>query len=438
MQLEKYNDDCAMNLPFAIKMREKIDAERLENALNRVIAENDVLRVVACHRKSVAAEDECFDNLEGIFMSSGSDDGGTEGIRVRFLKEYHYSLTVREVEGKTYVERVRNALQTVNSDIRTRMDIESNIPARLKVYRVDENEYWIVFYMQHYVCDPPTLAMYMRAVFGYYLNPDAPQIFGTEASYMDYLSETENFENTAEGYRAQEFWEKEYSDYSPVVLERKTAADREEMPKGFLFDRDRLSVIAKNYHTSIFNVVMLIFHLAYCRIYSEDTSVSFAVNGRREKKYQTVMGCFTEVVSSRLKIEREMTFTELHSALRRSISKATEHSSPHLNYNSPFIISYQDRRGLTGNGSLPESPELDLSYLLPPGIAFTLAEIDDTVEGSAVMDTGYYSGRDVRDIVDVCMQIQDMLPESRDGMTAGELLDRITVPDGIAVESIEI
>ena len=71
MQLEKYNDDCAMNLPFAIKMREKIDAERLENALNRVIAENDVLRVVACHRKSVAAEDECFDNLEGIFMSSG-------------------------------------------------------------------------------------------------------------------------------------------------------------------------------------------------------------------------------------------------------------------------------------------------------------------------------------------------------------------------------
>ena len=133
MQLEKYNDDCAMNLPFAIKMREKIDAERLENALNRVIAENDVLRVVACHRKSVAAEDECFDNLEGIFMSSGSDDGGTEGIRVRFLKEYHYSLTVREVEGKTYVERVRNALQTVNSDIRTRMDIESNIPARRMV-----------------------------------------------------------------------------------------------------------------------------------------------------------------------------------------------------------------------------------------------------------------------------------------------------------------
>ena len=154
------------NLPFCLKIGQKVDAVRLGRAVDRVIAENDALRAVAVLEKK-----------------NGSKYSES---KVRFLKQYHYEIPLKIISGADKEEKTNNAMEILNRDLRTRMDIERDIPLRIRLYQLDENEYWLAFAVHHYICDPTTLSMCVKAVLSYYFNENSAQVFGTDSSFIQY------------------------------------------------------------------------------------------------------------------------------------------------------------------------------------------------------------------------------------------------------------
>lgn len=433
ISIEANDKDCAINLPFVMRSDSGLDEKKFEAAINRVIRENDALRAVAYMDEK--GEGASF--FSGVF-NTGKDF--TSGCKVRFLKEYTYRLEPVEVDGE-YEECRSKVLSMINASIRKRMDIENDVPFRIDVYKSssDSSKYWLAFYVNHYVCDPSTLAMMIKAIFGYYFNEDMQQVFGAGSSFMEYLEEISDESADSRSRELAEFWEKEYEGYQPVVLSRRETKDLTGLPKEIVFSRDILASLAEKNSTSIFNVVLFLYHMAYRIIFgTNDSSVAFAVNGRKEKQYVTTLGCFIQVVNSRLVAGDSESVADVIKRLRKTVSAASSKSSPVMEYKSPFIISYQEVKDL-GTDKMPFEPEVvDTSYLAAPGIAFTISEGSDHVIGGAVIDANYYSGKNVKAIADLVLALQDKLGEMEGDPTVGELLSGMKLNEDADFEVIDI
>lgn len=432
ISLEANNSECAMNLPFVMRSDIGLDEKKFGEAVNRVIRENDAMRAVAY----MEGKGEGPSSFRGVF---NIERNFTLNCKVRFLREYTYELAPVTVDGE-YEECRRKVISLINASIRKRMDIGNSVPFRIDVYKSsDSSRYWLAFYVNHYVFDPQSLAMMIKAIFGYYFNEDMPQMFGTGSSFMEYLEEISDVSESLRMRELAEFWEKEYEGYKPVVLRKRETKDIEGLPKEIVFNTDILADTAEKNSTSIFNVVLFLYHMAYRIIFdTNDSSVAFTVSGRKEKKYVTTLGCFAQVVNSRLIAEGSESVADVFKRLRKNISEANTKSSPVMEYRSPFNISYQEVRDL-GTDKMPFEPEVvDTSYLAAPGIAFTVSEGSDYVVSGAVIDTNYYSGKNARAIADLVIGIQNKLGEMEGDPTIGELLSGMTLNEDTDFESIDI
>lgn len=310
--------DGNMNAGQACRMQLKVDVKRLEEVIQRVVDENDALRLIFLKKEE--------QYLQKVVI----------GYKVP-LDFFDYTT---ESEEERYNLALRKATELLNEEI----DYYNEIGVRFGLIKLAEEDYLFVCIAHHWIGDGSTLALIMGRIFEYYMNPMAKADEET-ASFIDFVKYEYEFVDSERGQKQLKYWKDELVGYQQLDLAKAGEGSPATTADMFaLIDKKNLREAAVKYTTSEFNVMLLAYHIAISKILEiNDTIIGFSCANRLKKKYLKTIGYLSRAVQHRLVINDTDKLSEL---LRISVEKTaqniTNQQTSHYNDSSQFYISYQN------------------------------------------------------------------------------------------------
>ena len=310
----KEERDCKWNLCIALKLSGTLDMEKLQTSFERIISENDAL-----HSKICMVYEEYY-----LYIADS----------------YDFRLKKRQVDS------IKTAIHESRIFGSIPMDIVSQIPLDVVVYSVNEMENLLLIKTHHVITDATSLILIVKNFIKYYSNPDeiCNSSFG---SYLEFMQEEQLFETTQKANNEIDYWKKEFQGYSPIrfPIDNLSTNGPSYNIANFSFHSKKLQRLAKQEKTSVFNLVLATFHLAFAKVnHVSDTAINYLFENRMNSKYQGTIGCLTRAIANRYVFDDDEVIGSIHKKMRTKISTGFNNRKKSLQYDyfmSDFIISYQ-------------------------------------------------------------------------------------------------
>lgn len=159
------------NVCGSITIHEKLDIPRLEEAINKLVENNDAIRTRIC-----------FSGL---------------GFKQYFAKYEPFKVEVFDVNDDEEVKEIEN---TINHEVFSMI----NKPLyKIKIYRFKDGTGGFIGCMHHIICDAWTIGLCIREIMGYYYNDNAE--FDTY-SYSEYVNGEKEYLKSNRYIKDQEYW----------------------------------------------------------------------------------------------------------------------------------------------------------------------------------------------------------------------------------------
>lgn len=306
--------DCKWNLCLAFKILGEISIEHLKKSVTRVIRENK-----AMHSK----------------------------ITIKNGKYYIYDDEFQNYNIRIYqVESMNQAITEARKYGSIPIDVFNNIPIEAVLFQISHKENLLLLKTHHVIADATSLILIVKNIIKYYISPNMKEI-PEYGSYFEFMNSEEEFAKTDKAKKETIFWEQEFAGYKPIRFS--TDYSKANGPSynigRFSFDTKRLQSVAKKYKTSVFNVVLTIFHLAFAKINNvSDTALYYLFENRLEPKYGETIGCITRAIANRYTFEENEIIDSMHKKMRNKIATGFNNREKSLRFDhfvSDFVISYQ-------------------------------------------------------------------------------------------------
>ena len=287
-----------LNQPLALFLDGGVEVDKLIRCVQRIVDEEEAL-----HSYVIEKDDKFF---------------------IKVKDNYKFHLNQIKVQGDTREQRQENAMALASKDAAKFIDIfsEEGSVFDLTLYEIDEDLHLILLIGNHVYFDTSTLMVMLWNIFKYYEDEDYVREFSEP--YKNFMLEEMEFFKSDKAVEQIAYWEKEFEDYEPLRfdLDEKRKVEMSSIVAKFSLDEERLNKVAKENKTSIFNTMMLIFHMAIARIHkTNDTLTQYAISNRANTKYSNTIGYIARTIDNRFKFEDEDTITQLHRKMRKKMGE---------------------------------------------------------------------------------------------------------------------
>lgn len=376
-------DKASMNLPFMLHLKGKMNKDRLEDSIRKVLSQNILHSYVS------------FSDNQFFFNEKKMDD---------------FKLEVVKTEGDSEEEKIGFVNEFAKKQALEPLPLfEKDKPQYFfKLYEIDENYHILVMIVHHTFLDFGAVSIAIKYIFSFYNTDDYKmedsaefsKFMGEELSFLaseDAKMEDEYWTKELEGYTAQPLKEDEDND-NPILTEQECMC---------LLDRKELDEMANQYRTSTSNIIMLMIQMAIAKANdSNDTLVQYAISNRSELQYRYTLGCLTRILCNRMDFDDDMTVTELNKVMRKKLGGG--YQNRHVAGKTPlgavpYVIANEDMGDLDitpmfGNNPIPiEFVDLPRKFTF---VAMLIMPIDiDKIAIGILTDMKAY-GRHAKKIVD--------------------------------------
>jgi len=407
MELMETPRDCRWNIPIGILMHMQVDAGRLERAVQRLVDENDILRML-------------------IYLKDGKP-------YLKFHKHMKFNLEVIDAIGETKEGRKKYIMEQADLIANTPMDIFGKEIFQVKLFKIHEDENLLFVNVNHAGNDVITLRMFVSILFKYYGNENLvlPQ---RSHSFSEYMIDEQEFLRTEKAARQMKYWSMEYKGFKalefPMDKNAECIASHDIAP--FSFNKKGLQNVAKVNQTSIFNIIFMIMNLVMAKIHNiNDTSVNYTIAARENEKYKTTFGPVARCVGCRLTFDDNETIEALHKKVRAKLAKGfANYETADMFLQSEYFITYQTDAESTGNDKEAGIFDNKLFEFIGfhnirriPLLFVNMAELEDEITTSIESDTRVFSADYIKNFRDVCLEVEKAVIENP-GMTFAELVSR--------------
>jgi hypothetical protein len=347
-----------MNVAAAWRMSFPIDVDRLERSIEKVINENDALRL--------------------IFLKKD------EEYLQKVIAHYdNFKLKVTEPQGKTEKDRLEYATKHIINVAEQEIDYYNEIGVRFELVKLSDNDFIFVIVGHHWIGDGSTMALMIDSILRYYkdMNAEKP----AAASFMEYIKYEDEFVKSERGQKQLEYWRDELKGYKKFDLTKASVGRRAtKEDQSASLNLEAFSKIASGYNTSIFNVVLLAYHIAISKFFGvSDTVIGFSVANRTKKEFLKTIGYLSRAVQHRMIINDSDKLADLLAVSKAKFStNLANQQTAHYNEGSQFYITYANFIG-----SKEASSNADISGITPYELPidrvltfFTLAGIERETE----------------------------------------------------------
>lgn len=173
-------DDTSYNMAEAVRIHGKLDKERLNRALEAILSEDLILKVI-------------FQEDNGKFYQIYREDA---------CYQIQYE-TVREEELNERLE----------AEKLKKFDIETENLMRLFVFQISEDVHIFFMVIHHILCDGWSLSVIFQKFLKYYSKVE----YTSKLSYLDYALQQEDRKKSKEYCVKKEYWEKETKDFDTTL-----------------------------------------------------------------------------------------------------------------------------------------------------------------------------------------------------------------------------
>ncbi len=367
--------DGKMNIGLGMRLFGEFDYQRAEKAVQKIFDYNEALRVVCVEEENEYVQ--------------------------RVLDDYIFKLNV--IEATDYESAVKETYDRIKEP----MDFVNDVMMKVYLYRISDEEHLIVFNIHHLISDGKVFQIVAKRFLEYYANPEAGRDENTN-SFFEFLEEEEAYLASDDGKAELQYWKDE--------LEGNTRLEffKDESNENFdsttvgtcVFEKKMMNELAQREKTSIFNIMLLAYHVAISGIHnSDDTTVGFSCANRTNKKYWDTVGYLSRAVQNRLIIKDEDKLSDLLRFNTKKMDSNIAHQrTSHLNQDTQFYIAISN---YSTGAKAPKFNGIDIEtkdFQVPRKLNFVtmlVKETKDKVYGALVCDTEMYGRERINRFKDI-------------------------------------
>ena len=292
----------AYNLPIALKIEGRIDKEKLEKALKKVVARHSILRTI-------------FKDCKGIPFQEVLENYEVKLENLACSKEDLQLLI------KSYLDKP--------------FDLERSPPQKYLLFKLDETQHVFFILKHNIITDAWSESLFLQDLSFFYNSPDSLSIHNRAYEYRD-ISEYKNKSLTKESVRGDlHYWKNHLEGFEELdfPLDKKR-------PHMMTYDGKReLYQIGKNTMKQIRNICIsrgvtpFTFYYTALSILmhkvtgQEDIVIGTALAGRNDEESQKSLGFFIETLPLRCNVSTNISFSTLLSKSKEVLNNLQEHSA---------------------------------------------------------------------------------------------------------------
>ncbi|MBO7564194.1 MAG: amino acid adenylation domain-containing protein, partial [Clostridiales bacterium] len=301
-------DSAVYNIPFASRIKGRIDLDAFTEGLRRIIRRHDTWRTVICKEGDEVYQKILPDvDLDFRFFDKRSD---------------HCTEDLIAEEGKRFVAEP--------------IDLAHGPLVRFALYQTEDELYYFVLCAHHIIYDGPSENLFCQELSKEYsaaLHQTKSDVEEPEISYGDYAEFNLLSENSEEFDRQLSYWKKELSNIEPTEFPTDHVRPSVRISDGGMIYFDipkeiekKIRVCAVSCKVTV-NVILFAALNCLLNLYtrSETVSVEITVANREEEKLENLLGCFINNLIIVTEINPKMSFHEVVDATKERIYGALEH-----------------------------------------------------------------------------------------------------------------
>lgn len=329
---QKKSEKTMLNLPFMFYLDGKMDAKRLEASIQRVIAEEPVLRSYL--------EEE---NGEFYMVEKEKQD---------------FILQVHKAEGKDKEEKIQYAKAYCDKMVLEPLPLfDSEKPVfLLELLEIEEDYHVMIFIIYHTFADLSSAVLLADSILGYYKDDNYKRKTGI--FFSEIMEKEMNFQ-AAEEKDEIDYWNRQLDSFEHTsLIHDETFGEEEGLTENnteILLDTNILESLAKANQTSLYNVLAMMIQMGIAKANDQtDTLIKYAIANRIEPNMQYSFGCLTRALYTRYEFQENESVQSLYKNFRRKMGEGhlNRHVAGKLPGNeSPYLITNQDISAL---GTLPD------------------------------------------------------------------------------------
>ncbi|HEX2094412.1 MAG TPA: amino acid adenylation domain-containing protein [Longimicrobiaceae bacterium] len=304
--------DPVYNLPVALRLRGRLDAQVLERALTEIVRRHEVLRTV--------------------FRSTGS--GEVEQV---VLDPYSFVLRRTHLGGSVETERDAGVRELAREEAGAPFDLARGPLLRGTLVRMGDEDSVLLFTMHHIVSDEwsvPVLVREVSALYGAFSRGEPSPLPELPVQYADYAAWQREWLQGERLERQLSYWRGRLAGLPPllelptdrprpVVAGARGGTRRLSLPAEVV---DALRSLGRREGTTLFMTLLAGFQALLARYSGQgDVSVGIPVAGRTRVEVEGLIGFFVNTLVIRADLSDDPTVRELLSRGRERMLEAQTH-----------------------------------------------------------------------------------------------------------------
>ncbi len=302
----------AYNMPFALRLSGELDLGAMRAAIGDVVARHETLRTVYPE---------------------------TDSGPVQVIEPVGHTPVELNVESVTEAEIVGKLVELAS----TRFDVTAEIPLRIRLFQVAENEYVLAVVVHHIAADGSSTTPFARDLVMAYAaraQGTAPGWAPLDVQYADYSlwqREVLGSEEDPESVSSEQiaYWSQALAglpDQLDLPTDRLRPAAQSYRGGYLQFEIDAtvhqgLSALAREHGTTLFMVTHAAFAILLARLSgTDDIAVGTPIAGRGERALDDLIGMFVNTLVFRTHVDGSDSFTELLARVRENDLQAFAHA----------------------------------------------------------------------------------------------------------------
>ncbi|UUZ91995.1 condensation domain-containing protein [Paenibacillus sp. P25] len=314
-----------------VKIKGRIDVNVLKQAINKVIEQNDSLRI------RVTTEN---------------------GVPYQYVRDHEDQdiecLELNEAQAEQWMlENRPMAIELLNSELH-----------RFVILRISDEETWLHFKMHHMISDGISMNLTVNQISRNYLKlVNGEHVPNEGSSYLDFIQAEHEYEQSERYHKDRSYWLEKFStmpeatglkQYNPLTM------DTEARVQSFTLSDELyqgVKAFCEQHQISIFNFFLSALYIYMHKVTGEnDIAIGTLYANRTTKKEKEMIGMFVSTVATRMQVEPNQ---ELISFLKNT---AKEQAAILRHQRYPYNKVIQDLREIHRNHDIQRLFGVSIQY----------------------------------------------------------------------------
>ncbi len=336
-----------------------------------------------------------------------------------YEKEYQYHIRVESVEGESLEEKQEKVKSIVRENTLKPSSLENEIPARFDIYKLEENEYFLAVYLNHYIADGHSIGLTIWKIMEKYwdITIEGARSVGNMRKYCQRIFSADQDERSR---RCIDYWKNEMNGYhiDKYQVNQSDLPAYDGLPHCIKMDKKNIVAFAQQNKTTVSNMVMLAYHITLAKVFGQrDNVISFVSTDRNTPDDWGLIAPYEKLLSNRFILEEGKPYRELLKIIAGKIGRNIAHKYVPMQRIglSRYGVTYMNhsKKLFESDEITTWMPELLMDYAKCSFIVLRAQELAETIEIDVVCNKEYINRKDYEKVVKVLEDtIMDMIDNS--------------------------